>query len=110
MSYELNIIRKQNWDDLEEESSITLEEWLDFAKTDNELKSVEKEKPGLFEWTGYPEEDPVGLPSFSYYKGFIYTKNPNIEVIKKMLSIAAALNGRVYAEEGEPFDPSFIGH
>lgn len=109
MGYELNIIRKNNWDDPAESSNITLQEWSDYAKQDPELERDVNERDGFYLWKGYPEDQSSGIPWFDYYKGFIASKNPNFVVIQKMISIAEALNAKIYDEEGEPFDYSFLG-
>ncbi len=38
MGYDLHIVRRNNRDDFEEESNTTLEEWLTYVKSDNELE------------------------------------------------------------------------
>jgi hypothetical protein len=108
MGYELNIIRKSNWDDHEEPSNISLDEWLSYASSDPELQRNQKEGEGWFDWIAYPDPDPIGLPWFDYYKGFISTKNPNFWVIQKLLAIAGALNAKVFGEEGEEYDQNFL--
>ena len=37
MGYELYIVRQVDYDDEEEESNISLQEWLDYVSTDKEL-------------------------------------------------------------------------
>ena len=71
MGYELHIIRRNVWDNDEEESNITLDEWLQYVATDNELKltngfqikipnveSTWHESAGFCLWTAYPEGKP----------------------------------------------------
>jgi hypothetical protein len=108
MGYELNIIRKSNWADNKEESNITLDEWLSYGRYDPGLKLNEKEDIGFFEWIAYPESDAIGFPWFSYNKGYIYTKNPNFLIIQKLLTIAQALNAKVFGEGGEEYDERFF--
>lgn len=109
MGVELNIVRKNNWNDYSEPSNITLEEWIQYAESDTELKKEMNEEAGSYVWEGYLEDKSFGTPWFNYSKGYIFTKNPNILVIQKLIVIATALNAKVYDEEGDPFDPSFLG-
>ena len=48
MSYSLNIVRKNNWDDINETSNLTLQEWLDLILTDNELEFPSERKLNRF--------------------------------------------------------------
>jgi hypothetical protein len=108
MGYDLNIIRKSNWDDDKEPSNITLDEWLSYGRSDAELRVNKKEGEGFFEWIAYPDPDATVLPWFDYYKGYISTKNPNFWIIQKLLTIAGALNAKVLGEEGEEYDQHFL--
>ena len=38
MGYELHILRRNDWDNYEEESNISLEEWLAYVQSDSELE------------------------------------------------------------------------
>ena len=38
MGYELHIVRRNDWDDYEENSNISLDEWLAYVQLDNELE------------------------------------------------------------------------
>lgn len=81
MGYELHIVRYENWDDDEAESNITLEEWLDYVKTDNELEltngyydylstgDVFIESPGFCYWNGMPDKQGEFRPWFDYSYG-----------------------------------------
>lgn len=106
MGYELNIVRKKDWSNANEESNVSLEEWLKYAEQDNEL-TVSAE-PNMFDWTNYPCIQENGIPWFQYSNGYIRTKNPDISVIKKMLTMAQALDAKVQGEEGEFYDENFL--
>ena len=67
MGYDLHIIRKNNWEDFEEESNITLDEWLKYITTDSELELTDgydikigeeqyfQNRPGYCEWNAHPK-------------------------------------------------------
>ncbi|HMK17434.1 MAG TPA: hypothetical protein VK492_04490 [Chitinophagaceae bacterium] len=121
MGYDLHIIRKNNWDDFEEESNITLDEWLKYINTDSELELTDgydikigqeqyfQNRPGYCEWNAHPKyKDPNNRPWFAYWKGDINTKNPDYETIYKMLSIARQINAKVQGDDGEYYDEKYL--
>jgi hypothetical protein len=118
MGYDLQISRKNNWAD-DEESHITLGEWLDYIKGDNELKLTNGyetkipglatpwiESPGFCEWSAHPNGD--NYVWFDYGHGSISTKNPDDVTILKMMEIAEFLNARVQGDDGEFYDESYF--
>ncbi|MBO9566571.1 MAG: hypothetical protein J7621_27605 [Niastella sp.] len=120
MGYELHIVRRNNWDDLEEESSISLEEWLTYVQSDNELEltngylirfpdvePVFHNMPGFCYWTVYPKEV-NHKPSFSFGHGMISIKYPDDDIIRKMIAIANKLKARVEGDEGEFYDERYF--
>lgn len=106
MGYDLSIVRQKDWENTQEESNITVEEWLAYVKSDNELSP--SDEPNFFDWRAYVHKEENGTPWFQYCKGYITTKNPDLFVIKKMLAIAEFLKGKVQGEEGEFYDESFL--
>lgn len=58
---------------------------------------------------GCSDDHSFGIPGFRHFSGLIASKNPNFLVIQKMISIAEVLNARIFDEDGEPFDYSFLG-
>lgn len=121
MGYDLHIVRRHNWDDYEEESHITLAEWLDYVKTDGELELTEgyqvkipgesgaQNAPGFCEWSAYSKEKRPGYrPWFDYGYGSISTKNPDYEIIRKMIAIAEALQAKVQGDDGEFYDEAAV--
>src|SRR5688500_3255378 len=121
MGYELHIIRRDNWDNEEEDSNITLDEWIQFVKTDPELKSTNgcqlkfptveatwKESPGFCLWTAHPEGKPSDTVWFDFGLGIISTKYPDDYTIMKMIQIASALNAKVQGDDGEYYDNSYF--
>src|SRR5215203_4229438 len=82
MSYSLSIVRMNNWEDDEEKSNITLEEWLHYIDSDEELESPGESSftddnrefyrniQGYCEWTGHSTfKEPFARPWFEYNQG-----------------------------------------
>lgn len=121
MGYEVHIIRRNDYENDEEESSITIEEWLRYVVTDKELNLTNgyqmnipnvdtswKEDPGFCLWTGHSEGVPSESLWFDFWKGVISAKYPDDETIKKMLSIAKALNAKVIGDDNEIYDDNYF--
>ncbi|KAA9037253.1 hypothetical protein FW778_17655 [Ginsengibacter hankyongi] len=121
MGYEVHIIRRDDYENDEEDSSITMDEWLEYISNDPELNltngykldipNVEtswEENPGFCLWTGHSEGVPSESLWFDFWKGTISAKYPDDETIKKMLSIAKALNARVQGDDNEFYDDSYF--
>ena len=117
MGYELHIVRKNDWNNLDEESNITLNEWLSYTNNDSELeptnsgniKAGEEQffhnKPGYCEWNAHSiYKETNARPWFAYWKGHISTKNPDNETVLKMLTIAEKLNAKVQGDDGEFYE------
>lgn len=121
MGYEPHIVRKHDWEAYEEESNITLAEWLDYVKTDEELELTEgywvkvpgenttQPKPGFCEWSAHSGEKRPGYrPWLDYGYGSISAKYPDYETIRKMIDIAQALNAKVVGDDGEFYDEAAV--
>lgn len=121
MGYELHIVRRRDWDNFEEDSEISLEEWLAYVAVDKELEltngylikipGVEnsfQHVPGFCNWRKHPTKTGEDQPWFDYGFGMISAKYPDDETIKKMITIAAALNGKVQGDDGEFYDGSYF--
>lgn len=109
MGYDLHIIRKTNWE-IDEESNISLDEWLNYMEGDAELEpdSFDKTNPELTQgfcyWNNPAAEEEEDRPWLDYGHGLISTKNPEKATIIKMVSIANTLNAKVTGDEGEFYD------
>lgn len=114
MGYELHIMRRFDFEDAEEESSITLSEWLNYVRSDSELELTDgyvvkipgltehfQNKPGFCEWKGHSALDAAYKPWFDFGHGMISTKNPDEETIRKMIKMADAFNAKVLGDDGE---------
>jgi hypothetical protein len=120
MGYELQIVRLTDYEDDEEESNISLEEWLTYVSTDKELNLTNgyqsnipgidrrwHEVPGFCEWKAAELED-GSSPWLDYGYGCISTKNPGDKLIKKMIEIANALNAKVRGDSFEYYDETYF--
>lgn len=123
MGYELHIVRQNDWDDYEENSNISLEEWLAYVQTDYELELTNgyqvkipgssdlfQNVPGFCNWIGHSTKKNDDNPWFDYGHGMISTKYPDDETIKKMISIADKLNGKVQGDDGEFYNENYINN
>lgn len=123
MGYEVHIIRKDEYDEYDEKSSITMEEWLEYVANDKELNLTNgyhmnipnidtswKENPGFCYWTGHSEGVPADALWFDFWNGIISAKYPDDETIKKMVSIAKALNAKVQGDDSEFYDDIYFAN
>lgn len=118
MGYNFYITRAPDWFD-NAESRIALEDWLSYVASDPEMRldnfaeadtsdgTLRSENVGLVVWTAYSHHDSAGnMAWFDYQNGNIVVKNPDEEIIAKLLRIAASLAARVQGDEGEFYSES----
>lgn len=120
MGYEVHITRQENWFDEDDSREISFYEWTQILAHDNEMRldnfaeatttsgeTIRVESEGLSVWTKYSGN---GLNNnyawFDYSRGSIVCKNPDDEIINKMLDIAERLNAKVQGDEGEIYERS----
>lgn len=121
MGYELHIIRKKDYDNDRESSSIMLEEWLEYVSADDELELTNGYKtsipdtetdwvddPGYCLWTAHSESKPADKVWFAFWNGVISTKYPDDATIRKMFLIANALNAKVQGDDNEFYDEHYF--
>lgn len=124
MGYDLHITRQQGWFDEDETKQITLQEWLDLVATDPDMRldnyaeatttdekaTIRVESEGLSVWTKYSGNGVRGNYAWFYYsRGNIVCKNPDDEILDKMLEIAEQLQAKVQGDESEIYDRSADG-
>ena len=113
MGYDVHITRSGD-PNRDSGSAITLQEWLDYVRTDPEMRldgfaevttpqgpTLRYESPGLAVWTAYELD---GIPWFDFREDCIVVKNPDAKILKKMNQIAEKLNARVIGAEGKSCD------
>ncbi|MGB3007882.1 MAG: hypothetical protein WBC06_15315 [Chitinophagaceae bacterium] len=120
MGYELHITRKANWFDEDDSRQISFDEWTQILVDDKEMRldgfaevattngdTIKVESEGLSIWTKYSGNGLNGNYAwFDYSLGRIVCKNPDDEIISKMLDIAKRLNAKVQGDEGEIYERS----
>lgn len=121
MGYEVHIIKRHVWEDCEEDSKISLQEWLTYVQSDDELELTNgyqenipgvdisfKSIPGFCLWTGHTTKVNEDKPRFDYWRGTINVKYPDDETILKMIAIANKLNCKVQGDDGEFYDENYF--
>lgn len=117
MGYDIHITRQDNWFDQDDSKSISLEEWKAYTARDADIRldnyaeatassgeTVRLEAEGLSVWTAYSGNG-IGdnFAWLNYDSGNIVVKNPDEEIISKMVDIAISLNAKVQGDEGEVY-------
>jgi len=121
MGYELHIVRQNNYAENEEESNISMEEWLDYVASDKELKLTNgyrldipgmettwQDSPGFTEWLVHPRREDNSLVWFDFGCGSISAKFPDDNTIKKMIEISKGLDAKVRGDDFEYYDESYL--
>ncbi|AYB34063.1 hypothetical protein [Chryseolinea soli] len=117
MGYEIHITRKEDQSD-DESNEIKLTEWIDYVKRDEEMRleryaaaktgneeEVSYENDGLAVWTSYSKSGRKGNYAwFDFRNGEVTVKNPDQEIINKMIDIAGYLKAKVQGDDGETYD------
>jgi hypothetical protein len=100
MGYDLHVTRAEDWSD-NEGRQITRDEWFALVASDSELTLDPVHGDDYALWSGscrYPD------PWFNWTQGNISTKNPDKQIIAKMIQIAAKFGARVQGDDGEFYD------
>jgi hypothetical protein len=64
------------------------------------------ENKGLSVWTAWSRHSESGMAWFSFRHGNVIVKNPDLEIRRKMWSLAQALSAKVQGDDGEFYDAS----
>ncbi len=116
MGYDVHITRKDNWCD-EDGPAISLDEWLAYVDGDPEMRLdgfaeatlpdgavLRVECPGISVWTAYSGHGIGGnMAWFNHAEDSITVKNPDREILGKMVRIAQALSAKVQGDECEVY-------
>ena len=102
MGYDLHITRKEFWADPDDEKSISFAEWTAYVESDPEIV-LDPENPGEdnYIFKRVSEDWPLW---FHQELGEIYTKNPESDVIQKMVRIATHFDATVRGDDDEEYD------
>lgn len=115
MGYEVHITRKSEW--FGDGPEIGLEEWLSYIASDASMRHdgyaeavtpagdvLRVESEGLAVWVGYSGHELNGnMAWFSHSRGNVTVKNPDEEILDKMVEIARTLGATVQGDEGETY-------
>jgi hypothetical protein len=118
MGYDIHITRKENWFDEDETRNISFDEWKNILASDDEMRldgfaeatatngeTIRVDSKGLSVWIKYSNNGLNGNYAwFDYSQGNIVCKNPDDEIVNKMLVIAERLNAKVQGDEGEIYE------
>jgi hypothetical protein len=122
MGYDIHITRQENWYDEDVSKQILFTEWEEYLENDSEMRldnfaeatlqsgdKIRLENQGLAVWTKYSGDNIDSNHAwFDFRNGNITVKNPDGEIMKKMLSIAEKLEAKMQGDEGEIYDLSEI--
>jgi hypothetical protein len=115
MGYELHVTRRSDWTD-DDGDAISQDEWLAYVESDPTMRLdgyaeaettdgrvLRVESPGLAVWTAYSGHGvDGGMAWFDLsFHGNVIVKNPDAEIIGKMLEVAGALAAGVQGDDGE---------
>jgi len=117
MGYDVHITRKEDWFDEDDARIISLDEWKDIVNNDPDMRLdnyaeatttqgeiIGVKSDGLSVWTKYSGDGKdVNHAWFSFNIDRIVVKNPDDEIISKMLQIAILLKAKVQGDEGEVY-------
>lgn len=118
MGYDIHIVRNDDFWDEEIGGGISLDEWSSYVAQDNTMRmdgTAEVDLPneskliieseGLAVWTAYAANEVGGNQAwFGFHNNAIVVKNPDQQILAKMLEIAASLNAKVLGDEGEQYE------
>jgi hypothetical protein len=119
MGYDVHITRKTNWHD-EAGPDITLEEWLSYVEIDPDLRldgyaeaaltngaTLRTEDPSMVVWVGHPKHgNRNGMAWIWLSQGNVDAKNPDEPTLRKMWTIAQALDAKLQGDDEELYDSS----
>lgn len=94
MGYNLYITRRTCWSD--ESNDIAEDEWLAYVESDVELCRLPENGTYFVAWNAGPNESWL-----DWSNGKIYSKNPDVSMIDKMVSVSRRLDAHVQGDDGE---------
>jgi hypothetical protein len=117
VGYDVHITRAEEWTD-SEKWPISREDWLAYVEQDPEMRldcaaettttegeTLRYESAGLAVWTAYSGHGVNGnMAWFDYREGRVVVKNPDDQILGKMVEIARDLDANVQGDDGERYD------
>ncbi len=110
MGYEVHIIRKKDYEDYDEESNITHEEFIALVERRPELSweavgnDEDNSKREYCYWNSYPALENNNPPWLHYFHGEINTKCTEDDCLKLWLELANEMGGQLRGDDGEQYD------
>lgn len=110
MGYEVHIVRKKDYEDYEEESSISHEEYVQMVERRPELSwnaigvDEENKNQKVCYWNSYPALEDNNPPWLYFSEGNISTKWGEDDCLKLWLEIANEMGGQLRGDDGEQYD------
>jgi hypothetical protein len=119
VGYEVYATRAVHWVDAAT-APIPLDEWLAYVESDPEMRLdgyaeaevsggavLRYENEGLAVWLAWSGDEEDGNRAwFDFRKGCVVVKNPDEEILSKLVDIATALGARVVGDDGELYPQS----
>lgn len=105
MGYDLHVTRKEYWSD-DEGPEISQDEWIRYAMSDAEIQP-DPDNPGDENWIVVLGTD--SRPLWWSETGELYASNPPDEMIRKLVSVATALNARLLGDDDEIYRTDSLG-
>jgi hypothetical protein len=99
MGYDIHITRRQDWAD--PGNDITKDEFVRLVRSDAEFHYPGQNGNDYADWQS-PTSDYTSWLCWS--NGQIYTKNPEEELIDKMVALARTLQAEVQGDDGEVYE------
>ena len=99
MGYDIHVTRASSWQD-NRDQEILEKEWTALVEADPELALDPPNGKHAVLWSG-DESTPGSW--FDWYKGNVFTTNPDRAVLTKALGIAASLEAHVQGDDGKTY-------
>jgi hypothetical protein len=124
MGYELHITRQESWLDKNKTKEITIADWKKVVDEDASMRldnyaeatttsgeALRIDQEGIAVWTEYSKSGINGNYAwFAHENGNIDVKNPDDEIIGKMIELAELLQAKVQGDEEEIYTRDSLAH
>jgi hypothetical protein len=99
MGYDVHITRARDWTE-SEARPIPFEDWQACVAADPSLLQDPDNGPHDFLWKEHPE----GPAPLWWWRGEVYSKNPDGPTMSKMMQLAESLGAYLVGDEGERYE------
>ena len=102
MGYDLHITRREHWADDETGEPITREQWQAYVDADPTMRWSDPSDDGMAFWFKRAEHrEREDLPWLWWDMGEVISKNPDVELRRKMWTVAQSLGANLQGDDGE---------